>query len=301
MIKTSSQILEGLSSMPLSDLPQYIEGKRQEKDVIEQEIVMMVKREQSINTHVIQLLSDLHTTQNQFSEFTSAKNELQNYGLDVNDIHRFASAIRNASHFQFDGLKITTKLSIIDSLEKRENELQESIAKLKEIIANAKAYDKEVVEAFNPSSFRKESIDKEIQILEKQKTELQEWLDEYFTTTRESLEVIMKKFRGNIFGINRYLRNMIFNLRIPISNPDINVDRLDTREEFADCLRKFIDPNSSLLDGPIDFDLVFRIVCSRSFTPEEITNGIPLKNYLDRVKKKEEENYQGFFIWIIRV
>ena len=119
-------------------------------------------------------------------------------------------------------------MSIIDSLEKRENELQESIAKLKEIIANTKAYDKEVVEAFNQSLFRKESIDKEIQILEKQKTELQEWLDEYFTTTRESMETIMKKFRGNIFGINRYLRNMIFNLRIPISNPDINVDKLDT-------------------------------------------------------------------------
>ena len=65
-------------------------------DEIEKKIAMMVEREQSINTHVNQLLSDLHTTQKHFSEFTFAKNELENNGLDVNDIHRLSTAIRNA-------------------------------------------------------------------------------------------------------------------------------------------------------------------------------------------------------------
>ena len=48
----------------------------------------------------------------------------------------------------------------------------------------------------------------------------------------------MLKFRGNIFGINRYLSNIIFNLHVPISNPDVDVGKLDTKEELENHLQE---------------------------------------------------------------
>ena len=110
-------------------------------------------------------------------------------------------------------------MSKVESLEKREKELRESIGKLQEISASTEAYDKELAEEFNQRSLCKNALDNEIQILEKQMVDLQEWLDTYFKTTKESLEAIMKKFRGNIFGINSFLRNIISNLQVPISVP----------------------------------------------------------------------------------
>ena len=92
LVKTSSQVLAQLSSTPLSDLPHYIEAKLQEKDQLEHEIVSTVNREETIKAQMYQLLSDLHTIQDSFEEFTSARNELQNYGIDVSEIHKLVTA-----------------------------------------------------------------------------------------------------------------------------------------------------------------------------------------------------------------
>jgi hypothetical protein len=117
-------------SIPLDQVPGYIEVKLQEKLRVDAEIKEADETLQSKNVNIEAI-----------NEHIQLKDELKKYNLSTKDIHRLVNFLEAVKEYRYSPGKVVAKLRSIKSLENKENRLKTSCealskkeAKYKEII-----------------------------------------------------------------------------------------------------------------------------------------------------------------------
>ena len=118
------QILDRLGSIPLSQIPNYIEEKSKYKQILEEEIKKLLERKSSIQLEYEEVLLKKKVTVEMLQEFTHMQDILIEYDLSIEDIPNLVNALNNAQQLGYDANAIADKISTIESLEEREKELK---------------------------------------------------------------------------------------------------------------------------------------------------------------------------------
>jgi hypothetical protein len=117
-------------SIPLDQVPRYIERKLEEKQKIDEEIKEADATLQSKNVNIQAI-----------NEHLALNEKLKEHSLSTQDIDRLVNVLINVKEYNFDGKKIVGKLRSIKRLEKKEERLRNNceilskqLIKYKEII-----------------------------------------------------------------------------------------------------------------------------------------------------------------------
>jgi hypothetical protein len=117
-------------SIPLDQIPSYIERKLQQKQRIDEQIKESDAILQSKNVNIQAI-----------NEHIQLKDELKKYKLSTKDIHRLVNFLEAVKEYRYSPGKVVAKLRSIKALENKENRLKKSCemlskkeAKYKEII-----------------------------------------------------------------------------------------------------------------------------------------------------------------------
>jgi hypothetical protein len=120
-----TNLLEFSQTVPLPQIPEYIQQKRQEKEKLEQEIQIMeekVKKLQKEKSDSERLcnsaLEESRITKENLKWYSDIKEELEKrYGIPVDDISKLASIVNQVSQlFGYDASKVVYALSNLESL-----------------------------------------------------------------------------------------------------------------------------------------------------------------------------------------
>jgi hypothetical protein len=106
-------------SVPPDQLPNYVRGKLEEKQKIDEQIKESDAILQSKNVAVESI-----------NEYTKLNEELKKHGLTTNNIHKLLSVLKNAKRYGFDGKEIADKLYDFKFLEWKEKEFRDKRKKL---------------------------------------------------------------------------------------------------------------------------------------------------------------------------
>ena len=120
-----TNLLEFSQTVPFSQIPEYIQQKRQEKEKLEQEIQILeekVKKLQKEKTDSERLcnsaLEESRITKENLKWYSDIKKELETrYGIPVDDISKLGAIVDQVSHlFDYDASKVVYALSNLESL-----------------------------------------------------------------------------------------------------------------------------------------------------------------------------------------
>jgi hypothetical protein len=114
-------------SIPLEEVPSYIEKKLEEKKKIDEEIKEADAALQSKNVTIEAI-----------NEHIKLNEELNKNGLSTDDIDKLLNVMVNAKIYGFDGKEISSKLYNIQELEWKEKELKDKCKKLSKRISKYK-------------------------------------------------------------------------------------------------------------------------------------------------------------------
>jgi hypothetical protein len=129
--------LYGLSkgeSIPLDQVPTYINKKLEEKQKIDEQIKEADATLQSKNVNIEAI-----------NEYIQLKEELSKDGLSTKDIHKFLNLLLAAKEYRYSPGKIVAKLRNVKRLENKENKLKISC----EVLSKKEAKYKEVIPLAN--------------------------------------------------------------------------------------------------------------------------------------------------------
>jgi uncharacterized protein (UPF0335 family) len=119
-----------MESIPLDQLPSYIERKIEEKKKIDDEIKEADATLQSKNVNIQAINEHLALTE-----------KLKGHGLSTQDIDKLLKIVANAARYGFDGNRIASKLYDIQDLERKERglkikckELSKQVAKYEDMV-----------------------------------------------------------------------------------------------------------------------------------------------------------------------
>jgi hypothetical protein len=111
-------LLEFSNTLVLSQIPAYLEQKKQEKDQLEKKIqdlyveTSMLQRQKSDCERLSNAaMEDYKTTVQQLRWYSGLKEELAKYGIPVDDISHLAKFVDGARAFGYDPVKITNEIS----------------------------------------------------------------------------------------------------------------------------------------------------------------------------------------------
>jgi hypothetical protein len=111
-------LLEFSNTLVLSQIPAYLEQKKQEKDQLEKKIqdlyveTSMLQRQKSDCERLSNAaMEDYKTTVQQLRWYSGLKEELAKYGIPVDDISHLAKIVDGARAFGYDPVKITNEIS----------------------------------------------------------------------------------------------------------------------------------------------------------------------------------------------
>jgi hypothetical protein len=111
-------LLEFSNTLVLSQIPAYLEQKKQEKDQLEKKIqdlyveTSMLQRQKSDCERLSNAaMEDYKTTVQQLRWYSGLKEELAKYGIPVDDISHLAKVVDGARAFGYDPVKITNEIS----------------------------------------------------------------------------------------------------------------------------------------------------------------------------------------------
>jgi hypothetical protein len=121
------QILDLLESIPLSQIPNYIEEKSKDKQKLEEEIRNLLGRKSSAQLEYEEALLKKKLTIEMLQKFTHMQDTLIEYDLYTEDIPKLVNALKNAQQLGYDANAIADKISRIESLEEKEKILKNNL------------------------------------------------------------------------------------------------------------------------------------------------------------------------------
>jgi hypothetical protein len=127
LINLAMQILDLLESIPLSQIPNYLEEKSKDKQKLEEEIKNLLERNSSVQRDCEETLRKKKVTIDMLQEFTHMQDTLIEYDLSIEDTPNLVNALNNAQQLGYDANAIADKISTIESLEEKEKELKNKL------------------------------------------------------------------------------------------------------------------------------------------------------------------------------
>ena len=134
IVETSQQIISIRGSRQISQLPDHIKKQIVEVERLENELKRL--REEKINAQKERddALERSKMTSNAIDDFIQLKRLLSKFGLSIEEskVPKLVKVLRELQHGGYESIMITEKLSSIECLQTREDELQNSITNMEE-------------------------------------------------------------------------------------------------------------------------------------------------------------------------
>ena len=132
LIHVANQIadLSKSESIPLEDLEGHVKQKKEQKQILEEEIKQRRAILESTNVEIQTI-----------NEYKKLKAELSKHNLSSEDPNKLVTVFNNIRHYGYDSKKIVAELSNIKSLKRREKALQDNC----EILENRMSEDRQVL------------------------------------------------------------------------------------------------------------------------------------------------------------
>jgi hypothetical protein len=127
LINLAMQTLDLLESIPLSQIPNYLEEKSKDKQKLEEEIKNLLERKSSAQRYCEEALQKKKVTIDMLQEFTHMQDTLIEYDLFTEDTPNLVNALKNAQQLGYDANAIADKISTIESLEEKEKILKNDL------------------------------------------------------------------------------------------------------------------------------------------------------------------------------
>jgi hypothetical protein len=127
LVTLAMQILDLLESIPLSQIPNYLEEKSKDKQKLEEEIKNLLERKSSAQLEYEEALQKKKVTIDMLQEFTHMQDTLIEYNLSTEDTPNLVNALKNAQQLGYDANAIADKISRIESLEEKEKILKNNL------------------------------------------------------------------------------------------------------------------------------------------------------------------------------
>jgi hypothetical protein len=131
MAHTVKQMEDLAGTMTIAQIPQYISELEQKKKQLSEDIEKLRVNELDMQTRVELLKNKAKDLGEEFQLFAGSISELKKYGLEIEDVESFATTVKVAHDLEYDGHLIGSKLRYWNELKEQEQDLLESIAKLK--------------------------------------------------------------------------------------------------------------------------------------------------------------------------
>ena len=104
-------------SMPISEIPNYIAQKVDEKKKIEQELEDLQTRKSKLERDTVAVMQNYAITQEKLNWYSKIKQELENYGIPVHDISKLGVIANNVSKlFGYNTTSVADALSNLQTL-----------------------------------------------------------------------------------------------------------------------------------------------------------------------------------------
>src|SRR5215213_382795 len=132
LVTLAMQILDLLETIPLSEIPNYVEEKSKDKQKLEEEIKNLLERKLSTQLEYEEALRKKKVTIDMLQEFTHMQDTLIEYNLSIEDTPNLVNALNNVQQLGYDANAIADKISTIESLEEKEKELKNNLKKSQE-------------------------------------------------------------------------------------------------------------------------------------------------------------------------
>jgi hypothetical protein len=121
------QLLDLSESVPLQQIPQYIERQTSRKGKLKQETEELEQKILDARSRLDIALNEEATTRDELNQFSSFKAELKKNGVDMLDNPRFMRAVVGVRSLGFDPRVMVEKLSNIQRLEIDQKALEEKV------------------------------------------------------------------------------------------------------------------------------------------------------------------------------
>jgi hypothetical protein len=116
-------LLEFSNTLVFSQIPAYLEQKKQEKDQLEKKVqelrddteLLQIKKTDSENI-LKMAMTDYETSTEQLEWYSGLKKELAKYGIPVDDISHLARVVDGARALGYDPVKITNEISNLEAV-----------------------------------------------------------------------------------------------------------------------------------------------------------------------------------------
>ena len=135
LIVKVSQLVHALDdTIPLSEIPEYmqqkVKEKQTEKQTLEQELRTLRETKARVQSECNEALRTSRITIDVLHEYMRLRECLEQYGLSIDeegDLLKLTNVIYNLTHSGYDAKSIIKKISNINSLQTREKELQNQV------------------------------------------------------------------------------------------------------------------------------------------------------------------------------
>jgi len=127
LVEIASEIWELSKIMPTSNILAHLSEKVKEKENLDDEIKRLNAEKDLIAIDYNRLLHLNKTTAELLKQYVTAREYYTKYGLDIDNIGKFATVLQNAENYRFDLNQIVEKISSNKSLAAEEQELQDKI------------------------------------------------------------------------------------------------------------------------------------------------------------------------------
>ena len=144
IVNISQQIVTLNETIPFSQIPEYIQQKIEEKQCLEQEIKTLRETKLSAQSECDEVLRKSSITIDNLHQYMRLRECLrEEYGLSIDDdnedaLPKLINVINDLKHSGYDAKTITEKLSNINNLQTREQELQSQVNELEARLKSAK-------------------------------------------------------------------------------------------------------------------------------------------------------------------
>jgi hypothetical protein len=133
IVKVSAQIAAIDEKIPVSQIPEYMQQKIEEKQSLEQEVKRLRETKVTAQSECDEALRSSSITIDTLHEYTRLRDCLEESGLSIDDdedkdnLTKLTNVIYNLRHSGYDAKTITKSLSNINSLQTREQELHSQV------------------------------------------------------------------------------------------------------------------------------------------------------------------------------
>lgn len=142
----AKQLLDLTNSVPIVQIPQYLEDKQREKSQLEQDIGDLREQEAKAKFDLELALNEQQITTSQLSIFSEQRTRLEAAGVSVGDLELVTRCIEGAKKLAFDIKRLTMLLSDFDFSRAMQVELEKSIESSKTHLQHLK-YECDILES----------------------------------------------------------------------------------------------------------------------------------------------------------